>query len=129
MESDSVSEAGIRTVDFLDATTGKLKHQLHHPGFNHIVSLNKFNHIGDTLASGAGRHIVIWKPNFKDQERSDEKFFSHGNKKDSDDDDDDDEDKPLKDKKLNINKTNLFGRESTRKETKKINVTWLKEDK
>lgn len=98
--------------------------QHHYAGFNHIVSLSKFNNIGDTLACGAGRYIVIWKPNYKEQEDLDKKFFGRSNKRGDDDDDDDDDKKPPKDNK--INKTKLFER-GAKKEAKKINVHWKNE--
>lgn len=127
-ESDGVSDTGLRTIDFFDATNGKLLLQHHTPTFNHIVSLSKFNSLGDTLACGAGRYVVIWKPNFKQQDDTDKKFFKRSSKRgDDDDDDDDDEDKKKPPKDNKINKTKLFQRKSTKKEAKKINVTWKKE--
>lgn len=55
----------LRTIDFFDADTGELFHQHSESGFNGIAPLNRFNVTGDTLASGTGTKILIWKPTFK----------------------------------------------------------------
>ncbi|XP_030622430.1 DNA damage-binding protein 2 [Chanos chanos] len=50
----------LRTIDFFDANTGKLVHQLRDPNASGIISLNKFNPMGDVLASGMGFNILVW---------------------------------------------------------------------
>lgn len=131
-ESDKAGKDGTRSIDFFDADTGKLLHQHTSPGFNGIYCLNRFNHYGDALASGTGTQIVIWRPDYKEQERSDNKFFNRKNKKDDDDsgdDDDKDDKKPpknLKNTKNLFNKTNLVQREPVK--TKKLQLTLKKKE-
>ena len=117
---------GIRTIDFFDADSGKLLHKHNSPGFNGIYTLNRFNHYGDALASGTGSQIVIWRPDFKEQERSDKKFDNRKGKRgggDDDDDSDNDDDKrrpkPTNTKNL-FNKTTLVQREPVK--TKKLQL-------
>ncbi|XP_056621464.1 DNA damage-binding protein 2 [Triplophysa dalaica] len=50
-----------RTIDFYDASSGSLVHQLRDPNTPGIISLNKFSPTGDVLASGMGFNILIWK--------------------------------------------------------------------
>ncbi|EMP40989.1 DNA damage-binding protein 2 [Chelonia mydas] len=50
----------LRTVDIFDGNTGEMVCQLHDPNASGIISLNKFNPMGDTLASGMGFNILIW---------------------------------------------------------------------
>ncbi|KAM6393398.1 DNA damage-binding protein 2 isoform 5-T5 [Pluvialis apricaria] len=50
----------LRTVDVFDGNTGEMVCQLHDPNASGIISLNKFNPMGDTLASGMGFNILIW---------------------------------------------------------------------
>ncbi|KAA0714977.1 DNA damage-binding protein 2 [Triplophysa tibetana] len=50
-----------RTIDFYDASSGSLVHQLKDPNTPGIISLNKFSPSGDVLASGMGFNILIWK--------------------------------------------------------------------
>ncbi|XP_074853405.1 DNA damage-binding protein 2 isoform X3 [Carettochelys insculpta] len=50
----------LRTVDIFDGNTGEMVCQLHDPNASGIISLNKFNSMGDTLASGMGFNILIW---------------------------------------------------------------------
>ncbi|XP_055030128.2 DNA damage-binding protein 2 isoform X1 [Misgurnus anguillicaudatus] len=50
-----------RTIDFYDANSGRLVHQLRDPNTHGIISLNKFSPTGDVLASGMGFNILIWK--------------------------------------------------------------------
>ncbi|MBN3292027.1 DDB2 protein, partial [Polypterus senegalus] len=50
----------LRTIDMFDTSTGKLVYQLYSSRASGIVSLNKFNPLGDTLASGMGFNILIW---------------------------------------------------------------------
>ncbi|KAI7802343.1 putative DNA damage-binding protein 2 [Triplophysa rosa] len=50
-----------RTIDFYDASSGRLVHQLRDPNTPGIISLNKFSPTGDVLASGMGFNILIWK--------------------------------------------------------------------
>ncbi|XP_069479262.1 DNA damage-binding protein 2 isoform X2 [Ambystoma mexicanum] len=50
----------LRTVDVFDGNSGKMVCQLHDPNAPGIISLNQFNPMGDTLASGMGVNILIW---------------------------------------------------------------------
>uniref|UniRef100_A0A8D0GHJ8 DNA damage-binding protein 2 n=1 Tax=Sphenodon punctatus TaxID=8508 RepID=A0A8D0GHJ8_SPHPU len=50
----------LRTVDVFDGNTGEMVCQLYDPNASGIISLNKFNPMGDTLASGMGFNILIW---------------------------------------------------------------------
>ncbi|XP_053112391.1 DNA damage-binding protein 2 isoform X2 [Hemicordylus capensis] len=50
----------LRTVDIFDGNSGEMVCQLHNPNASGIISLNKFNPMGDTLASGMGFNIMIW---------------------------------------------------------------------
>ncbi|XP_045613384.1 DNA damage-binding protein 2 isoform X1 [Procambarus clarkii] len=76
-----------RTIDFFDASTGKILYQHIDRGYcNKIVSLNLFNHTGDRLMSAAGNIVWLWKPKFDHLDNKEVK------KMDDDDlDDDDDE--------------------------------------
>ncbi|KAG5848913.1 DNA damage-binding protein 2 isoform X2 [Anguilla rostrata] len=55
-----VCRGELRTIDIFDANTGALKFQLHDPNAPGIISLNKFNPMGDVLGSGMGFSILIW---------------------------------------------------------------------
>nr|XP_015194062.1 PREDICTED: DNA damage-binding protein 2 isoform X2 [Lepisosteus oculatus] len=55
-----VSPDELRTIDVFDASTGEVVCQLHDPNAPGIISLNKFNLMGDTLGSGMGFNILIW---------------------------------------------------------------------
>ncbi|KAG9352146.1 hypothetical protein JZ751_020559 [Albula glossodonta] len=55
-----VSQDKSRTVDIFDANTGALVYQLYDPNAKGIISLNKFNPMGDVLGSGMGFSILIW---------------------------------------------------------------------
>ncbi|XP_018619508.2 DNA damage-binding protein 2 isoform X2 [Scleropages formosus] len=57
---ERVCPGKLRTVDVFDANTGALVCQLHDPNAMGIVSLNKFNPMGDVLASGMGFNMLIW---------------------------------------------------------------------
>ena len=61
-------ENELRTIDFFDAETGALLHQHSEPGVNGIMTLNRFNNIGDTLASATGSKFLIWRPDFRRSE-------------------------------------------------------------
>ncbi|XP_068115572.1 DNA damage-binding protein 2 [Hyperolius riggenbachi] len=50
----------LRTVDVFDGQTGNIVCRLYDPYASGIVSLNKFNPMGDLLASGMGFNILIW---------------------------------------------------------------------
>uniref|UniRef100_A0A670Z050 DNA damage-binding protein 2 n=1 Tax=Pseudonaja textilis TaxID=8673 RepID=A0A670Z050_PSETE len=50
----------LRTVDIFDGNSGEMVCQLHDPNASGIISLNKFNPMGDILASGMGFNILIW---------------------------------------------------------------------
>ncbi|XP_062973572.1 DNA damage-binding protein 2 [Elgaria multicarinata webbii] len=49
-----------RTIDIFDGNSGEMMCQLHNPNESLIHVLNKFNPVGDTLASGMGIHILMW---------------------------------------------------------------------
>ncbi|XP_074086692.1 DNA damage-binding protein 2 [Macrotis lagotis] len=51
-----------RTIDLFDGNSGKLMCQLYDRDCSGIISLNKFNPMGDTLASAMGYNILIWSP-------------------------------------------------------------------
>ncbi|XP_075423596.1 DNA damage-binding protein 2 [Ascaphus truei] len=50
----------LRTVDVFDGQSGNIMCQLYDPYASGIVSVNKFNPMGDLLASGMGFNILIW---------------------------------------------------------------------
>ncbi|XP_003214666.2 DNA damage-binding protein 2 isoform X2 [Anolis carolinensis] len=50
----------LRTIDIFDGNSGEMVCQLHDSNALGIISLNKFNPMGDTLASGMGFNILIW---------------------------------------------------------------------
>ncbi|XP_045163236.2 DNA damage-binding protein 2-like [Mercenaria mercenaria] len=50
----------LRTLDILDADTGRIVSQLYSQGTDGLCPLNKFNNQGDALASGMGFHILLW---------------------------------------------------------------------
>ncbi|XP_042317317.1 DNA damage-binding protein 2 isoform X2 [Sceloporus undulatus] len=50
----------LRTIDIFDGNSGEMVCQLHDSNASGIISLNKFNPMGDTLASGMGFNILIW---------------------------------------------------------------------
>ncbi|KAM4017059.1 DNA damage-binding protein 2 [Anomaloglossus baeobatrachus] len=50
----------LRTVDVFDGQSGNMVCQLCDPYASGIISLNKFNPMGDLLASGMGFNILIW---------------------------------------------------------------------
>ncbi|XP_023721030.1 DNA damage-binding protein 2-like [Cryptotermes secundus] len=52
----------LRTIDFFDADMGTYKYGLSDQGIGGIISLNRFNILGDTLASAMGFNILIWQP-------------------------------------------------------------------
>ncbi|XP_069683718.1 DNA damage-binding protein 2-like [Periplaneta americana] len=54
----------LRTIDFYDAETGAYQYGLTQQGIIGIISLNRFNILGDTLASGMGFNILIWRPDW-----------------------------------------------------------------
>ncbi|XP_050402896.1 DNA damage-binding protein 2 [Patella vulgata] len=49
-----------RTIDIIDSETGEVVTKLFDPSAPGIVSLNKFNHSGEALASGMGVNILLW---------------------------------------------------------------------
>ena len=51
-----------RCVDLVDLKTGERVGYFYSPHFSGIIALSKFNHLGDTLASGMGYHALTWKP-------------------------------------------------------------------
>lgn len=64
-----------RCVDFFDASDGELLYQLEPHGKNGIISLNRFDALGEVLASAMGQHIMLWQkklPNVAKELRSDD---------------------------------------------------------
>lgn len=57
-----------RSVDFFDASDGKLLCQIEPSNRNGLMSINRFDHIGRVLASTMGQHIVLWE--LKNEEAS-----------------------------------------------------------
>ncbi|KAG7467949.1 hypothetical protein MATL_G00137650 [Megalops atlanticus] len=57
---ERVCPGELRTIDIFDASTGALVSQLRDPNAPGIISLNKFNPMGDVLGSGMGFNILIW---------------------------------------------------------------------
>ncbi|MFT7806921.1 DNA damage-binding protein 2 isoform X1 [Arapaima gigas] len=57
---ERVCPGKLRTIDIFDASSGELMCQLHDPNATGIISLNKFNPMGDVLASGMGFNVLIW---------------------------------------------------------------------
>ncbi|XP_038076438.1 DNA damage-binding protein 2-like isoform X2 [Patiria miniata] len=62
-----------RSIDVFDANTGEMVCQLLDPSVSGIASLNKFSPSGDSLASGMGYNILIWKDIVKLQQILSEK--------------------------------------------------------
>ncbi|XP_062404161.1 DNA damage-binding protein 2 isoform X2 [Sardina pilchardus] len=58
---DRICVGDTRSVDIFDANTGNLLHQMLDPNAKGIISLNKFNPLGDVMASGMGVNILVWK--------------------------------------------------------------------
>ncbi|XP_069077757.1 DNA damage-binding protein 2 isoform X1 [Pleurodeles waltl] len=54
------TDGELRTIDVFDGNSGEMVGQLHDSNTNGIISLNQFNPMGDTLASGMGVNILIW---------------------------------------------------------------------
>ncbi|XP_045562163.1 DNA damage-binding protein 2-like [Salmo salar] len=60
LQSLFVSPGALRTIDIYDANTGELACQLLDPNAPGIISVNKFNPMGDVLGSGMGVNILVW---------------------------------------------------------------------
>ncbi|KAK2717180.1 hypothetical protein QYM36_007329 [Artemia franciscana] len=58
--------AELRTIDFFDADTGKILTQIIPHFKNGIISLNRFDAIGNVMVSGMGWDILVWKPFYPD---------------------------------------------------------------
>ncbi|XP_076445595.1 DNA damage-binding protein 2-like [Babylonia areolata] len=58
-----------RTIDMIDADTGKMMCQLFDPSSPGIVSLTKFNDRGDYLVSGMGVNLLLWGRSQEVEER------------------------------------------------------------
>lgn len=54
----------LRTIDFFDADTGTYKYGLTNEGIGGIISLNRFNILGDTLASAMGMFLTFIMSSF-----------------------------------------------------------------
>nr|CAH0102826.1 unnamed protein product [Daphnia galeata] len=54
------------TVDFFDASDGELICQLEPVGHKGIMCLNRFDPVGNILASAHGTHILLWKPKYSE---------------------------------------------------------------
>ena len=50
-----------RTIDLMDLKSGERVGYLYSPHIPYIVQLNQFNKTGDSLASGMGYSVAIWK--------------------------------------------------------------------
>ena len=59
-----------RTVDFFDASDGELICQLEPVGHKGIMCLNRFDPVGNILASAHGTHILLWKPKYSETNTS-----------------------------------------------------------
>ncbi|XP_042562366.1 DNA damage-binding protein 2 [Clupea harengus] len=57
---DRICVGDVRSVDIFDANTGALECQMLDPNTKGIISLNKFNPLGDVLASGMGFNVLVW---------------------------------------------------------------------
>ncbi|XP_029607786.1 DNA damage-binding protein 2 isoform X5 [Salmo trutta] len=57
---ERVCPGALRTIDIYDANTGELACQLLDPNAPGIISVNKFNPMGDVLGSGMGVNILVW---------------------------------------------------------------------
>ncbi len=55
-----------RSVDFFDASDGSLLYQLEPVGHKGIISLNRFDQVGNVLASAMGQNILLWKPKYSE---------------------------------------------------------------
>ncbi|XP_023695589.1 DNA damage-binding protein 2 [Paramormyrops kingsleyae] len=51
----------LRTIDIFTPSSGTLVCQLNDPSAPGIISINKFNSMGNVLGSGMGFHILIWE--------------------------------------------------------------------
>ncbi|XP_048751800.2 DNA damage-binding protein 2-like isoform X1 [Ostrea edulis] len=54
-------ENELRTIDIIDVDTEKIVTRLHDPSAPGLVCVNKFNVNGDTLLSGMGVNLLLWK--------------------------------------------------------------------
>ncbi|KAK6629084.1 hypothetical protein RUM43_002901 [Polyplax serrata] len=66
-------ENELRTIDFFDGLTGKLLYQHCQKDVNGIMSLNRFNSNGDALASSYGARFLIWKPDFRNLDATEQR--------------------------------------------------------
>lgn len=57
---DRVLPDDTRTIDIYDANSAELVCQLSDANTSGIISVNKFNPMGDTLGSGMGVNIMVW---------------------------------------------------------------------
>ncbi|KAK6309415.1 hypothetical protein J4Q44_G00208780 [Coregonus suidteri] len=57
---ERVCPGALRTIDIYDANTGELACQLLDHNAPGIISVNKFNPMGDVLGSGMGVNILVW---------------------------------------------------------------------
>ena len=55
-----------RSVDFFDASDGNLLFQLESVGHKGIMSLNRFDQVGNVLATAMGQNILLWKPKYSE---------------------------------------------------------------
>ncbi|XP_062318414.1 DNA damage-binding protein 2 [Osmerus eperlanus] len=60
---DNVCTGDTRTIDIYDANSAQLVCQLHDASAPGIISVNKFNPMGDVLGSGMGVNILMWTSN------------------------------------------------------------------
>lgn len=51
----------LRTIDIIDVDSEKVVARLHDPSAPGLVCVNKFNPAGDTLLSGMGVNLILWR--------------------------------------------------------------------
>ncbi|KAK3603471.1 hypothetical protein CHS0354_030311 [Potamilus streckersoni] len=61
-----------RSIDIIDADTGKIVSQLQDSEAPGLACVNKFNRQGDTLASGMGINILLWNKKEEDAKLQEE---------------------------------------------------------
>jgi len=59
----------LRTIDIMNPDDGTMQCQMSHPGLNKISSLNIFSHNGDSMLSGMGQTVLIWKQKSSNDEQ------------------------------------------------------------
>ncbi|KAL3861308.1 hypothetical protein ACJMK2_007344 [Sinanodonta woodiana] len=67
-----------RSIDIMDVVTGEIVCQLQDSEAPGIICLNKFNRLGDYLASGMGVNILLWNRNFEEAAKLQEELMTKG---------------------------------------------------